>query len=41
MMNVITGSSHSNQLSLENYYRRISDYHGNKMVITTGAMKEF
>ena len=39
-MNVITGSSHSNQLSVNNSYRGISDYHSNKMVITTSAMKE-
>ena len=40
MMNVITGSPHSNQLSVVTSYRGISDYHGNKMVITTSAMKE-
>ena len=40
MMNVITGSSHSIQLSVNNSYRGISDYHSNKMVITTSAMKE-
>ena len=40
MMNVITGSSHSNQLSVVKSYRGISDYHSNKMVITTSAMKE-
>ncbi|XP_044169947.1 uncharacterized protein LOC122954007 [Acropora millepora] len=40
VMNVITGSSHSNQLSVVKSYRGISDYHSNKMVITTSAMKE-
>ena len=40
MMNVITGSSHYNQLSVVTSYRGISDYHSNKMVITTNAMKE-
>ncbi|XP_015755761.1 PREDICTED: uncharacterized protein LOC107335278 isoform X3 [Acropora digitifera] len=40
VMNVITGSSHSNQLSVMTSYRGISDYHNNKMVITTSAMKE-
>ena len=40
MMNVITGSSHSYQLSVVTSYRGISDYHSNKMVITTSAMKE-
>ena len=35
MMNVITGSSHYNQLSVVTSYRGISDYHSNKMVITT------
>ena len=40
MMNVITGSSHYNQLSVVTSYRGISDYHSNKMVITTSAMKE-
>ena len=40
MMNVITGSSHSNQLSVVTSYPGISDYHSNKMVITTSAMKE-
>ena len=40
MMNVITGSPHSNQLSVVTSYRGISDYHSNKMVITTSAMKE-
>ena len=39
-MNVITGSSHSNQLSVVTSYRGICDYHSNKMVITTSAMKE-
>ena len=40
MMNVITGSSHSKKLSVVTSYRGISDYHSNKMVITTSAMKE-
>ena len=40
MLNVITGSSHYNQLSVVTSYRGISDYHSNKMVITTSAMKE-
>ena len=40
MMNVITGSSHYNQLSVVTSYRGISDYHSNKMVISTSAMKE-
>ena len=40
MMNVVTGSSHYNQLSVVTSYRGISDYHSNKMVITTSAMKE-
>ena len=40
MMNVITGSPHYNQLSFENSYRGISDYHSNKILITRGAMKE-
>ena len=40
MMNVITGSSHYNQLSVMTSYRGISDYHSNKMVITTSALKE-
>ena len=40
MMNVITGSSHHDQLSVVTSYRGISDYHSNKMVITTSAMKE-
>ncbi|XP_044168659.1 uncharacterized protein LOC122947276 [Acropora millepora] len=40
VMNVITGSSHSNQLSVVTSYRGISDYHSNKMVTTTSAMKE-
>ena len=40
MMNVIKGSSHSNQLSVVTSYPGISDYHSNKMVITTSAMKE-
>ena len=40
MMNVITASPHSNQLSVVTSYRGISDYHSNKMVITTSAMKE-
>ena len=40
MMNVITGSPHSNQLSVVTSYRGISDYHSNKMVISTSAMKE-
>ena len=40
MMNVITGSSHYDQLSVVTSYRGISDYHSNKMVITTSAMKE-
>ena len=40
MMNVITGSPHSNQLSVVTSYRGISDYHSNKMVIATSAMKE-
>ena len=40
MMNVITGSSHYKQLSVVTSYRGISDYHSNKMVITTSAMKE-
>ena len=40
MMNVVTGSSHSNQLSVVTSYPGISGYHSNKMVITTNAMKE-
>ena len=40
MMNVITGSSHYDQLSVVTSYRGISDYHSNKMVINTSAMKE-
>ena len=40
MLNVITGSSHYNLLSFVTSYRGISDYHSNKMVITTSAMKE-
>ncbi|XP_044168635.1 uncharacterized protein LOC114977100 [Acropora millepora] len=40
VMNVITGSPHSNQLSVVTSYHGISDYHSNKMVITTSAMKE-
>ena len=40
MMNVITGSPHYDQLSVVTSYRGISDYHSNKMVITTSAMKE-
>ena len=40
MMNVITGSSHYNQLSVVTSYRGISNYHSNKMVITTSALKE-
>ena len=40
MVNVITGSSHSNQLSAVTSYPGISDYHSNKMIITTSAMKE-
>ncbi|XP_044166529.1 uncharacterized protein LOC122950586 [Acropora millepora] len=40
VMNVITGSSHYNQLSVMTSYRGISDYHSNKMVISTSAMKE-
>ena len=40
MLNVITNSSHSYQLSVVTSYRGISDYHNNKMVITTSAMKE-
>ena len=40
MMNVVTGSSHSNQLSFEKSYHGISDSHSNKMVISTSAMKE-
>ena len=40
MMNVITGSSHYNQLSVVTSFRGISDYHSNKMVISTSAMKE-
>ncbi|XP_067039620.1 fibrinogen C domain-containing protein 1-B-like [Acropora muricata] len=40
VMNVITGSSHYNQLSVMTSYRGISDYHSNKMVITTSALKE-
>ena len=40
MVNVITGSSHSNQLSAVTSYRGISGYHSNKMVITASAMKE-
>ena len=39
-MNVITGSSHYDQLSVVTSYRGISNYHSNKMVITTSAMKE-
>ena len=40
MMNVITGSSHYDQLSVVTSYRGISDYQSNKTVITTSAMKE-
>ncbi|XP_067039585.1 fibrinogen C domain-containing protein 1-B-like [Acropora muricata] len=40
VMNVITGSPHYDQLSVVTSYRGISDYHSNKMVITTSAMKE-
>ncbi|XP_044166530.1 uncharacterized protein LOC122947183 [Acropora millepora] len=40
VMNVITGSSHYNQLSVVTSYRGISDYHSNKMVISTSAMKK-
>ncbi|XP_044168624.1 uncharacterized protein LOC122952908 [Acropora millepora] len=40
VMNVITGSPPSNQLSVVTSYRGISDYQSNKMVITTSAMKE-
>ena len=40
MMNVITGSPHSNQLSVVTSYRGIRNYHSNKMVITSSAMKE-
>ena len=40
MMNVITGSSHYNQLSVVTSYRGMSNYNSNKMVITTSAMKE-
>ena len=40
MMNVITGSSHYNQLSVVTSYRGISHFHSNKMVITSNAMKE-
>ncbi|XP_044169941.1 uncharacterized protein LOC122954002 isoform X2 [Acropora millepora] len=40
VMNVITDSSYYNQLSVVTSYRGISDYHSNKMVITTSAMKE-
>ncbi|XP_044170574.1 uncharacterized protein LOC122954590 [Acropora millepora] len=40
VMNVITGSSHYNQLSVMTSYRGISDYRSNKMVISTSAMKE-
>ncbi|XP_015755771.1 PREDICTED: uncharacterized protein LOC107335279 isoform X8 [Acropora digitifera] len=40
VMNVITGSSHYDQLSVMTSYRGISDYHSNKMVINTSAMKE-
>ena len=40
MLNVITRSSHYNQPSVVASYRGISDYHSNKMVIATNAMKE-
>ena len=40
MMNVITGSSHDEQLSVVTSYRGISNYQNNKMVLTTSAMKE-
>ena len=40
MMNVITGLSHYNRLSVVTSYREISDYQSNKMIITTSAMKE-
>ena len=40
MLNVITGSSHDDHLSVVTSYRGISDYHSNNMIITTSAMKE-
>ena len=40
LINVKTGSSHYNKLSVVTSYRGISDYHSNKMVIATSAMKE-
>ena len=40
MLNVVTGSSLYNQLSVKTSYRGITDYHSNKMVISTNATKE-
>ena len=40
MLNVITGSSVYNELSVKTSYRGISDYNSNKMVISTTATKE-
>ena len=41
MINVRTGSSHYNQLSVVTSYRGITDYHSNKVVIITSVMKNF
>ena len=40
MLNVMTGSSLYNQLSVKTSNRGITDYHSNKMVISTNATKE-
>ena len=39
MINVRTGLSHYNQLSVVTLYRGISDYHSNKVVKITSVMK--
>ena len=41
MINVRTGLSHYNQLSVATLYRGISDYHSNKVVKITSVMKNF
>ena len=40
LINVKTGSSHYNQLSVVTSYRGISDYYSNKVVITTSVMRK-
>ena len=39
MINVRTGLSHYNQLSVVTSYRGITDYHSNKVVKITSVMK--